>query len=370
MRMLLSLKTYKIDFLYKLRETKAKEISLHRIYFNFYNINIQVDSDCEVVLQFLEKHFSVFKSVATNNKIDFSLQVFQKDPPYELIPKIVSSMQTLNSVCYDHDGIRYCDYYGDLLVILNLKLNSANLYSQNISKIHEVCYLLLLSRVGKKMDLMGLHKLHAFSVSYKDLAVVCMMPMKGGKSTLLMEFLSDQRFKIISDDIPLINIHGEILPFPLKIGLSQVPLNLKVLNPETNYYFMERAQYGKKQLLSLEGLPGRIESIDKIFSKIILIEAFRYHSPTSKLSNSGYFKTGKGLIKHGVVGFGLPMVIEYFWEVGIEDFLLKMKILLSRLIAFSGLLVRSKKLKLFLGNNPSEAAELIKKYVIENYNEI
>lgn len=283
---------------------------------------------------------------------------------------MVATMQTLNSICYDNNGIRYCDYYGDMLVILDTKNNVAKMYSENIPKIHEISYLLILSRVGKLMDLQGLHKLHAFSVSYKDLAIVCMMPMKGGKSTLLMQFLKDKRFKIISDDIPLVNLTGEVLPFPIKIGLSDLPGNLDVVNPEVNFYTMDRAHYGKKQLLCLNGIPGRVESTERKFKKVILIEAFRYNSKTSILKDADVFSTGKGLLKHGIIGFGLPMVIEYFWESGMADFLRKTKIFFLRLIAFTGLMIRAKKMKLFLSKNPQEASEVIIKYVVNNYDRI
>jgi hypothetical protein len=343
---------------------------LEQLYLNFYEIKAQVESTSAEVLLPLRKDFSSFIGKSSLLDIDFKLQIFDQEPPVAEIPQIVSTMQTLNSICYDMEGIRYCDYYGDLLVIMDTRQNTAKVYSKNIIKIHEVCYLLILSRIGKLMDLKGLHKLHAFSVSYKELAIVCMMPMKGGKSTLLMEFLKDERFKIISDDIPLINLIGEILPFPMKIGLSELPGNLNVFDPERNYYTMDRGHYGKKQLLCLDGLPGRVESIDKKFYKVLLIEAFRYNSKTSILKNAGLYSSAKGLLKHGVIGFGLPMVIEYFWESGFIDFLRKTKIFFLRSFAFTNLLVRAKRMKLFLGKNPHEASEVIIQYAIENYEKI
>ena len=340
------------------------------IYLNFYEVKVQVESGLADILTLLKKDFSVFISPLILEKADFSLQIFSQEPPVKEVPNIVATMQTSNSICYDIEETRYCDYYGDLLVVLDTRHNRARVYSKNLSKIHEVCYLLILSRVGKMMDLKGLHKLHAFSVSYNDLAIVCMMPMKGGKSTLLMQFLKDKRFKIISDDIPLVNFLGEIIPFPIKIGLSDLPGNLAVQEPEKNYYTMDRGHYGKKQLLCLEGLPGRVESVNKKFKKVLLIEGFRYNSKTSILKNASIFESIKGLFKHGVIGFGLPMVIEYFWEPGFMDFYRKTKIFFLRLFAFTGLLVRSKRMKLFLGKNPQEASEVIIQYAIDNYEKI
>lgn len=339
-------------------------------FLNFYNTHVRVESAFEDVLTPLKKDFSNFIKLERPTDFDFVLQIFSQPPPYSMVPNVVASMQTLNSICYDNDGIRYCDYYGDLLVILDTKNNVAKIYSEQMTKIHEVSYLLILSRVGKIMDLHGMHKLHAFSVSYKDLAIVCMMPMRGGKSTLLMQFLKDSRFKIISDDIPLVNLMGEIIPFPLKIGLSDLPGNLNVLNPEENFYTMDRAHYGKKQLLCLNGLPERVESIDRKFKKVLLIEAFRYNSKTSILKEADIFSTFKGLFIHGIIGFGLPMVIEYFWEKGPSDFFIKTRIFLLRFFAFSSLMVRARNMKLFLGKNPQEASEVIIKYVTHNYDRL
>lgn len=339
-------------------------------YFEFYGQRAQVNSEIPELLELLKKDFSVFSKIEIEGQPDFSLQVFYTEPPQELVPNIVCSMQTLNSICYDVHNVRYCDYYGELLVILDKKTNSAKMYSKNLSKIHEVSYLLILSRIGKLMDLKGLHKLHAFSVAYKDLALVCMMPMKGGKSTLLMEFLKDPRFKIISDDIPLVDWKGNVLPFPIKIGLSDKSVELEVLNPAENYYEMDRGLYGKKRLLSLKGLPGRVAEIDRPYEKVLLIEAFRFNSRTSILKDSSLLSTGKGLLKHGIIGFGLPMVIEYFWENGWRDFLVKTKIFLLRCLGFGSLLFKAKRMKLFLGKNPEEAAEVIIKHIVNNYEKI
>jgi hypothetical protein len=342
---------------------------LSYLFLNFYNTTAHIESYDQEILSLLQKDFSGFVAPHLPSP-NFHLSIFKETPPFHEIPSMVASMQTFNSVCYDHQGKRYCDYYGEALVILDTKTNRARIYSQSSSRLHEICYLLILSRVGKAMDLSGLHKLHAFSVSYKDVAIICMMPMKGGKSTLLMEFLKDDRFKIISDDIPVIDLKGEVRPFPMKIGLSKRPESLKIFQPEKNLYEMNRSQYGKKELLCLEGLPGRVEDIEKRFKKVILIEAFRYNSHTSILKKMSFVSTGKGLFKHGVIGFGLPMVIEYFWEFGFADFCRKVMIFFSRSLAFGCLLFRAKKMKLLLGKNPQEASEVIINYVVRNYEKI
>ncbi|NOT79093.1 MAG: hypothetical protein HOP07_08830 [Bacteriovoracaceae bacterium] len=339
---------------------------------NFYNHSVCISSPQDLeVISLLAKDFSAFKSnTESTSKNQFTLEICNQVPPWNQVPKTSASMQTLNSICYDVGKFRYCDYYSELLVILDKKMNHARLYSENTQRMHEVSYLLTLSRVGKKMDLAGLHKLHAFSVSFNDIAIVCMMPMKGGKSTLLMEFLKDSRFKMISDDIPLINFKGEILPFPIKIGLSQFPESLDIHNPEENLYTMDRGFYGVKQLLCVEGIPGRVEEPGKVFRKIILVESFRFNSEISQLKKTNILSTYIGLMKHGVIGFGLPMVIEYFWENGPVDFMIKTKIFFLRAFGFGALALRAQKMKLHLGKNPNDAAKLLIDHVLKYAQEI
>ncbi len=337
---------------------------MQRRYFNFHGITLRVQSRWEKILEVLEKDFSYFiMEPRADQRFHMELVLEEEDPPYEKVPKMVASMQTVNSICYDHESLRYNDYYGELLSILDFEKETAILYSRNFSKMHEVAYLIILSRVGKLLDLGSLHKLHAFSVSYKDIAVVCMMPMKGGKSTLLTEFLKDSRFKIISDDIPLVDYLGQIAPFPIKIGLNDKPLDLNIVEPEKNVYSMERGQYGLKWLVSLKGLPGRVEESEKRFKRVLLIEAFRYNFKSSVLKEASWLKSFSGLFKHGIIGIGLPMVLEYFWEKGSRDFFIKTFIFFSRLSSFFCLSLRAKKMKLLLGKDPSSAAAEIIRYL-------
>ena len=332
-----------------------------KICFNFLGSYVLVESEWSALLNLLVKDFYVFNCDENHFKEDnlFQLKIIQAEAPEDLIPEIQTNMQTLSSLSYDLNKIRYNDYYGELTSQINFSKNEAVLYSQDLNKMHEVAYLIILSRVGKKLDLMGFHKLHALAISFKGAAVICMMPMKGGKSTLLMELLKDPRVKMISDDIPIVDRLGRVRPFPLKIGLDSLPGNLEITNPEENIYEMKRAHYGVKKLISVKGLGNKVERLDKVFEKVILIEAFRVNSNHSYLNTAPWFKTFRGLFKHGIIGFGLPMVIEYFWEYGLYDFFVKTFIFLSRFFSFFILSFKATNLRLHLGKKPEKAAKEI-----------
>lgn len=317
------------------------------------------------LLSLLEKDFSIFKvETLPAESSQLNLFIGKSSPAVITIPTMVSRMQSLNSITYQQGPIRYNDYYGKLLSIFDYSKEDAQIFSLDENKAHEVAYLLILSRIGKKLDLCCLHKLHAFAISYRELAFVCMMPMKGGKSTLLMELLKNPQVKMISDDIPLIDKLGRVYPFPIKIGVeNRAELELEIKDPERNLYQLNREQYGIKTFICLDGLEDKVERPGKRFEKVIIAEGFRFNSERSEVIKASWFSTFRGLFKHGVVGIGLPMILEYFWEFGVNDFFTKAKIFFYRLSAFFIFSLRSKKIKINLGKKSEIAAAEILKYL-------
>jgi hypothetical protein len=334
--------------------------SLSSLRLNFWGISVSINSDWSELIDVLTKDFWSYIIHEKSSQVDFdlALDIIKTDEPIFIPEGLVASMQTQNAITYDIGDVRYCNYYSKAFSEINLKTNRARVHGIEFDKIHEIAYLLILSRVGKKLDLQGLHKLHAFAVSFNDIAFVCMMPSKGGKSTLLVELLKDPRIKMISDDIPLIDSKGRVHSFALKIGLDQIPPELEVVEKDKNVYSIKREAFGEKKLVCTRGIQDRVES-SKIFKKIILAEGVRFNSDHSVLTAASWPFIMKGLFKHGVIGVGSPIVIEYFWESGVGDFWTKTKIFFKRLIGFFLLSLRAKKMKLLSGKEPSHTSKVI-----------
>jgi hypothetical protein len=337
---------------------------LRQVFFNFYGEKVCVQSCWSELIVLLEKDFSVFKvdSLEHNDNKILNLKIINGNPGEIVIPEMVSKMQSLNSITYQNEQIRYNDYYGKLLSVFNYQKETAELISLDLDKTHEIAYLLILSRVGKSLDVRRLHKLHAFAVSYKKIAFVCMMPMKGGKSTLLLELLKHEGVKMISDDIPLIDHAGKIYPFPIKIGIDGIwEKSISISDAEENVYHLKREQYGLKTFVCLIGLRDKVELPGNSFNKVIIAEGFRFNSEKINILHSSMLVTFRGLLKHGVVGIGLPMILEYFWEFGWRDFILKTKIFFFRVYGFWVLALRSKRIQIQLGRNvENNAIEILK----------
>ncbi len=339
---------------------------MQRILLNISGVHVAIESEWREIIDILSKDFWSFLYKNESNSMtnaDMILIKIHKTGMIPKMPSLVASMQTTNAITYDLGGKRFCDYYGSAYTDIDFKKDISNVYGTEFDRVHEISYLLILSRAGKKLDTLGLHKLHAFAVSFEEVAFVCMMPSKGGKSTLLIELLKDSRVKMISDDIPLVDTWGRIHAFPLKLGLNEKPKNFNIDNEAENLYSMKRAFFGEKFLICTRGLPGKIEKTEKVFDKIILAEAFRYNSVASLILDSSWLKTSKGLFKHGVLGLGSPIILEYFWQTGVRDFVIKSIIFLLRAFAFGMLGFRAKKIKIYSGKRPDETAKEIIKYL-------
>ena len=334
----------------------------HRLYFNFYGIWASFSSPHKDLRQRIEWDFSYFYSPTLPKEVpDYQFYAEKCAPPWEQIPAVPVRFQSANSLTYQVGPRRFNDYYGKALTIYHYQMDSGFIYSKCLEKLHELTYLMILSRVGKKLDMQGLHKLHAFGIIENEQALLGIMPMKGGKSTHFLEFIKDPRVQILSDDTPLISRWGKILPFPIRVGIDDPKKALALSSDPSFVYQLDRQHYGKKTLLSLKGLPNPVGSH---YQHSILLRSIRFNGPGCSLEKSSKLTLLRELVKFQVIGLGLPIILEYFWELGPRDFAKKSFIVLSRFCASVLLILRSKTYTVFLGTDPEKNVEVIRRELL------
>ncbi len=322
---------------------------------NFYGISVAVSSDCPGVVTKLAKDFSYFVSLSSISR-DITVEIFQMTPPYEQIEGLISEGQTKNAISYKKHGVKYFDYYGNALASWNSELSSGKIFSDDVNLLHEIAYLMILSKVGKIHDMRGYHKLHAFGVGASNKDLICMLPMKGGKTTLFLELLKDEKNEIISDDTPLIDPRGNILSFPLRVGVDSVD-SLPDGN-SSELYEINRMEYGKKILAPLSYFKNRVSK--DTFRHPILISAYRSRLSVPQLKKVSKVRMFQELLRHMIVGVGLPMVVEFFVDHSIKDWLKLFYIGVRRTVGAVRLLIQTKECYLlFLCDEPKKNAELI-----------
>lgn len=326
--------------------------------FNFYDEVIRIYSNSAALLDRLQMDFSFFL-VKNSENFEYQITALLAPMNRSIIPKAVADRQSLQSLAYDLGEIRYNDYYGKLLSRYDYATERGELWSSDIEKLHEVTYLLILSRIGKALDMRGMHKVHAMSFSHGNYCITGMMPMKGGKSTLLAHLLKDPKISVISDDCPLVSRSGKIIAFPLRIGIDQLPKSIELIEPDKNRYKMQRDFYGEKNLIALTGLHHEIA---RVGAKQILFVGRRTNGLPPKLIKKSRLSMIKPIFINMIIGIGLPMVMEYFWQTGFKDFCRKSFIAISRSFSALSLILRSQCYEFQLSNNSNENAEYLLQY--------
>lgn len=328
-----------------------------KLWLDFYDIKVQLAFDSETVLEEIKRDFSYFLS--SQHAPDIQIKILYQEPSPDLIPPLKASSYLPAAIVYDDGQKRYVDYKGRAVTVYQYDKEEAVVYSREKDLLHEVSYLLILSRVGELLDRRGVHRIHALGISIEGKAVLCLLPMGGGKTTLALELLKDSRIKLLSDDIPLMTREGNILPFPLRIGVDKaVILNI----PSKFLRSFDRRQYGPKTLIDMEYLKDQIASASRPWIVLVGVREFSNRAEVKPLPKIKMFWP---FIRDAVIGLGLPQVVEYFLRSGFKDFLKKTGILLSRLDASGTIILKSRTFEFTLGKDQDCNARTLLNFLTE-----
>lgn len=314
-----------------------------------------MSSDIHARLSLDFQHFLTNKSV---NTLKNQIQVLLDCPPWNKIPKKHLVKKSTTSIIYEKEGVRYNDYHGSALTIVNYQTNEAFVYAEDLHLAHELSYLLILSRSGKSMDLAGYHKIHAMGVQIENINTLFISPSGGGKSTLFLELLKDEKIKIFSDDTPVVDSSGRIHSFPLRIGLEASTMIPQFINP-ADIYKLRRRKYGEKILIPLRSLKRELAHFESS-EKTILLLGKRVASGDTKLIKVSRFRFMPELIRSMIVGVGLPMILEYFLESGLTDIYKRFVIIFKRTRAALLLVIRAETYLFRMGPNVEENVQILK----------
>lgn len=330
----------------------------NEVKFNFYGIGVIVSCTNKVLCDYLKRDFSYFKALELKDcsKIIVVNAYISSSFP-EPFPLLISRFRNRNVEIFEQKNIRVCDYQGEGRTIVDLSRDHAKLYAKDLDRLHERTYLFILSRVGKALDLVGLHRLHAMAVVRNGKLYVGMMPMNGGKTTLLSYFLNEKSYSLLSDDSPLVDRQGRVYPFPIRIGFESNGKRPELFKSAPAYH-LNRKEYGKKDLYCLDDLSIKVGGH---YRDIILFRGYKGFSK-ARLVNISRLSLFPFIFEQGVIGIGLPILIEYFWEFGLWDFVKKTKIFCSRLLGLTRFLLKAKVYRFEMGDDGEENVDYLKKY--------
>jgi len=300
--------------------------------YNFFGFKVTLNSDQAELISLIDKNFSMFKD-SSISQADLTISAYIDDFLVDKIPKgLVSIKQSINSVSYQKKTTRYNDYYGSAITELNYKKNNAKIWAKDLNRLHELTYLLIMSRQGKWCDKKGVHKVHAMGIKGTAKNLLLMLPMKGGKSTMFAKFLGETSFDLISDDSPVINSDGSVSNFNIRFGLENKPIYKSLLDKidSKHIFTLQRDQFGEKILIDFKAFADRVSCPHK---RSILVQGVRVNNDKIKIAKMNKFHMFKYVFVNMTIGVGLPMIIEYFIENNIKDHFGNFQIFCKRLMA-------------------------------------
>jgi hypothetical protein len=322
------------------------------ITFDFYGFRVAVTSDDEGVLADVRRDFSYFSSRAGDQSA--ALEVISEPFPRAKLPAVRAALQTPRNIVYRDGDVSYVDYFGRGLMICRDRGATYKIYCTDRDLAHEIAFLTILSRVGEHVDAMGLHRVHALGVEAGGRAILVLLPMGGGKTTLALRLLSTEDIKLLSEDSPLISRRGQVFPFPLRIGVrvGEVPAGV----PTRYYRTVRRMEFDPKTLIDIEYFKEKIGGPCPI-GAILLGE--RWLSGTSFVSPESRGSAIGAFIKNTVVGLGLYQGMEFLLERSGWEVLGKSRLALARLITSLQVIRRSQVYRFAMAPGVEENADVL-----------
>ncbi len=288
-----------------------------------------------------------------------TILVKEEDPPYQTFPTIPSSFSSPRNIVYTSPNLKIIDYFGGGVVVHEERDARYTLHSRDRNFLMEAFYLLTLSLFGQYCDTHSMMRIHALALSYNDTAFLMPIPPGGGKSTMALSLLQDQEIKLMSDDEPIYNRSGELLPFPLRIGT----LNQEILKtiPEQYVYSIDRMEFGVKHFIDCAYWDAQIEH--RHLTKSVLFLTQRVLNGTAAVTPISKFPVFKALMRDAVIGIGLYQGVEFLFSHSSLEILAKFRLAAKRLRFAAKLLRASQTYKLTLSNDIQENARVLKQFI-------
>jgi hypothetical protein len=311
--------------------------------FDIYGLKVKLCSEDRRTVEGIGRDFAYFKAAPDTPHVN--IEVFNSKPDFSSLPDLIASIYTINYVCYSGKDHIYTDYHGQGLRISDLGQKNYRIFSEDYDLRHEVSYLTILSAAGQFLDSKHIHRVHALGISINGKAVLILLPEKGGKTTLALRLLRSGHVKLLSEDSPLITRRGEVLPFPLRLGI--VPGEEADI-PAEHLYPVNFMRVGTKILVDVGYYADKVGSSCPPGVILLGERALGCGSriePTSRISGS------KEFIKNSVVGLGLHQGLEYLLGRSIWETFGKSMLAYSRLRNSLKVLRRSKVYRYMLGHD-------------------
>ncbi|HNX80565.1 MAG TPA: hypothetical protein PKL77_00265 [Candidatus Omnitrophota bacterium] len=275
-----------------------------------------------------------------------------------------SSFVTPRNITFAFGTKKYIDYFGHAMNIFDYKNATCLIYAEDPDIVREIAYLSILSNVSALLEKKGLHRIHALGIAYKNAGILLMMPSGGGKSTISLTILNDpsSEIKLISEDSPLMQKNGFLLPFPLRIGIDpRTPI------PEVNQEFIrytKRMGFPAKLTIDIRQFSSRI-CTHEVKPRVILL-GIRSTGNDAAIIATNRLASVKHCLMNSVIGVGLYQGMEFIMQEGLFSLLKKSGTIISRMESNACLIARSKFYYFIAGPDAAHNHRILQSFLQEH----
>ena len=322
--------------------------------FAVYGYRFALTGNCEFALHGLAEDFGFFAGKGGDGQTaSVEIELVEGVPDYDSLPVCDASLYTPRNVVYRDRGRRIIDFSGRGLGIYDAQAGRLRMVSKDPHLVYEAAYLFLLSQIGQALDGRHLHRLHALAMSHRGRAILVLLPMGGGKSTLGGALLKQSSMSILSDDSPFIDRAGNALAFPLRIGMLK---GREHEVPEEHRRLVNRMEFGPKYLVNYSYFADRV--VDRAAPGLILLGR-RTLASEGRLEEASYTTALKAMVPNMIVGLGLFQGLEYLLERSSREIAGKAGLGWSRLRNAHRLVRSSSNFLFHMGRDPQANAQQV-----------
>jgi hypothetical protein len=267
------------------------------------------------VVDEVARDFLWFESNGSRNgRVPIVVELQEGSPEWDGFGDLTAAFITPRNVVYQDGDRTILDYFGRAVAVLDRAAGTIVIRGEHPHLVHEAAYLFLLSRMGEHLDASGLPRLHALALAGPRGAICVLLPSGGGKSTLAVTALRDERVRILAEDTPLIDARGFVHPFPLRIGVNPTDADRM---PPGSVRRIERMEFHDKLVLDLEGFRDRVEAEPQPMADLVV--GRRSLANGGRLERLPRRAAAGALLREGVVGIGVYQGMEFVLQRGMRD---------------------------------------------------
>lgn len=265
--------------------------------FDVYGLRLAVRGDWPDALSALRKDFAWFECDASPAAPDIEVTLERRPPDLDAFGAIAADYVTEQHVVYRAAGSTVVDYLGQAVAVLEAR--RATVQGESAQAVRRAAYDFLLSRAADYLDARELPRVFGLGLCGDQGGVLVLLPRGGGKTTLALRSLADDRVGFLSEVSPLLDVRGRLHPFPFPLWVRDSSEEAASL-PE-RYVRRLDGQQTDPRLLELEAFADKIPTEPQPLRHIVL--GSRSLGRGSSLERASRREAVAPLFRQSVVGF-------------------------------------------------------------------